>query len=76
MVILPILGMTLLDIKDGAFSSMQGELLPIIAGFVSAFVVGYIACRWMISLVKRGKLIWFAAYCLVVGIIAIGSTLL
>jgi undecaprenyl-diphosphatase len=76
MVILPILGMTLLDIKDGAFSSIQGELVPMIAGFISAFIVGYIACRWMISIVKRGKLIWFALYCLIVGSIAIGSTLL
>jgi undecaprenyl-diphosphatase len=76
MVILPILGMTLLDIKSGAFSSIRGELVPIIAGFISAFVVGYLACQWMISLVKRGKLIWFAIYCLIVGLIAIGSSVL
>jgi undecaprenyl-diphosphatase len=76
MVILPILGMTLLDIKGGAFESIQGELVPMIAGFITAFIVGYIACRWMISIVKNGKLIWFALYCLIVGSIAIGSTLL
>lgn len=75
MVILPILGMTLLDIKSGAFNSMQGELVPVIAGFITAFIVGYIACKWMINLVKQGKLIWFAVYCAIVGCIAIGSSL-
>ncbi len=76
MVILPILGMTLLDIKSGAFMSMQGELIPVIAGFITAFITGYIACRWMISLVKKGKLIWFAVYCALVGFISIGASFL
>ena len=76
MVILPILGMTLLDIKGGAFTSIQGEILPVIAGFITAFIIGYIACRWMVLLVKRGKLIWFAVYCAIVGIVAIGASLL
>jgi len=75
MVILPIFGMTILDIKSGAFSSMQGDLLPIIVGFVTAFVVGYIACKWMINLVKQGKLIWFAVYCAIVGCIAICASI-
>jgi undecaprenyl-diphosphatase len=45
----------------------------LVAGFISAFVVGALACRYMINIVKRGKLIWFAIYCAVVGIVAIGS---
>jgi len=76
MVILPILGMTLLDIKSGAFMSMQGEIIPVIAGFITAFITGYIACKWMISLVKKGKLIWFAVYCALVGLISIGASFL
>lgn len=76
MVILPILGMTLLDIKSGAFASMQGVLIPTIAGFITAFIIGYITCSWMVSLVKKGKLIWFAVYCAIVGIVAVGASLL
>jgi undecaprenyl-diphosphatase len=76
MVVLPILGMTLLDIKSGAFNSMQGEIVPVVVGFLTAFIVGYIACSWMISLVKKGKLIWFAIYCALVGMISIGASIL
>ena len=43
--------------------------LALIVGFVSAFVSGYIACSWMLNLVKKGKLIWFAVYCFVVGLV-------
>jgi undecaprenyl-diphosphatase len=38
---------------------------------VAAFISGYLACRWMITLVKKSKLIWFSIYCAVVGIISI-----
>ena len=52
------------------------DILPLVAGFVSAFVTGCIACKWMIDIVKRGKLIWFAIYCGVVGVVAIVASLL
>lgn len=71
MVIIPILGECLLDIKDMlTAANPAGEVgfLPMIIGFVSAFVVGCAACKWMIEFVKRGKLIWFAIYCLVMGV--------
>lgn len=77
MVIIPILGEALLDIKDilesastPASSSSIG-LMPMLIGFLSAFIVGCIACKWMLELVKKGKLVWFALYCLVVGLICI-----
>jgi undecaprenyl-diphosphatase len=41
------------------------------AGFVSAYISGFLACRWMIAIVKRGKLIWFAVYCAIIGIVSI-----
>lgn len=74
MVIIPILGEALLDVKDmlsggGTASSVGGLSLAI--GFVSAYIVGCLACRWMLEIVKRGKLVWFALYCAVVGIICI-----
>ncbi len=70
MVIVPILGQALLDvakgIKDGGLDSSVG-FVPIAIGFVTSFVVGCLACRWMLEIVKRGRLIWFAVYCALVG---------
>lgn len=74
MVIIPILGEALLDVKD-MISEPQAagnvSALCLIIGFVSAFVVGCAACKWMLSLVKRGKLVWFAIYCVIVGLICL-----
>lgn len=73
MVLAPIMGQTLLDVVDGGLATSSIGAMPLLAGFVTAFIVGCLACRYMINIVKRGKLIWFAAYCVVVGIIAIGT---
>ena len=70
MVLPPILGNALLDVVKGEFGGGV-EALPLIAGFVAAFVTGCVACKWMIGIVKRGKLIWFAAYCAVAGVVAL-----
>ena len=43
----------------------------VLAGFAAAFVVGCLACKFMINIVKRGKLNWFAIYCTLVGGLAI-----
>lgn len=70
MVLVPILGEAFLDLMKGDFT--QGEsgisMLSLTVGFVAAFVSGFLACSWMLNLVKQGKLIWFAVYCLVVGL--------
>ncbi|MCR4812461.1 MAG: undecaprenyl-diphosphate phosphatase [Bacteroidales bacterium] len=76
MVIPPILGEALLDVKEmaevGVSNAMAGlSPVALIVGFLAAFVSGCLACKWMIDIVKRGKLIWFAVYCTVVGIAAI-----
>ncbi len=76
MVILPILGEALLGIKDlitEPSASASVGLLPLAVGFMASFLVGCMACKWMLELVKKGKLVWFALYCLVVGIICIVS---
>ena len=74
MVIPPILGEALLDVLkavkgEEAFGGI--DMLPLIVGFVAAFVAGCLACKWMISIVKKGKLVWFGVYCIVAGLVAI-----
>lgn len=76
MVLAPIMGETLLNVVDGGLAIGGVSTAALVAGFVTAFVVGCLACRFMIDIVKRGKLIWFAIYCAVVGVVAIGSYIL
>lgn len=76
MVIPPILGEALLDVKDMAEVGVSEALagispVALAIGFIAAFVSGCLACKWMINIVKKGKLVWFAVYCAVVGIAAI-----
>lgn len=75
MVIPPILGEALLDglkiVKGAATGDTCLSMLSLFVGFIAAFVSGCIACKVMIAIVKRGKLIYFAAYCAVIGIAAI-----
>ena len=73
MVIIPILGEALLDIikmiKEPAGGTVSFSVLAV--GFAASFIVGCAACRWMLQLVKKGKLVWFALYCAVMGIICL-----
>lgn len=76
MVIPPVLGEALLDVMDiaenGVAVAMNGiSVGSLLIGFFAAFVTGCLACKWMINIVKKGKLIWFAIYCAIVGVIAI-----
>lgn len=77
MVLIPIIGANFKDIIDGDLTgsdSIGG--IPLIVGFIAAFISGLIACKWMIGLVKRGKLIYFSIYCYIVGLISITYGLL
>lgn len=79
MVIPPILGEALLDVmKMVKGENVMGsiETLPLAIGFVAAFLSGCLACKWMINIVKRGKLIYFGIYCAIVGVITIICSLL
>ena len=73
MVLAPILGETLLEVIDGGMSMAGVGTGALVAGFLASFIVGCLACKYMINIVKRGKLIWFAIYCAVVGVVAISS---
>lgn len=79
MVIPPILGEALLDLIKG----LKGEetlggvdTLPMVIGFVAAFISGCLACKWMINIVKKGKLIYFGVYCTIAGLATILFSLL
>jgi len=71
MVLLPVLGANLLEILSGDVTMNSAGLGSVVIGFIAAFVSGYFACKWMISLVKRSKLIWFSIYCAIVGLLSI-----
>jgi len=71
-VLIPVIGANLKDILSGEFSNVPGiVVIPVIVGFIAAFVAGLLACKWMINLVKKGKLITFAIYCTIIGFLAI-----
>lgn len=74
MVIPPILGEALLDVMK----AVKGEevfggidILPLAIGFLAAFVSGCLACKWMINIVKKGKLIYFGIYCAIAGVVTL-----
>ena len=79
MVIPPILGEALLDLLKGlkgeeAFGNI--DALPLVVGFVAAFLSGCLACKWMINIVKKGKLVYFGIYCAIAGAATIVCSLL
>ncbi|MBQ8916975.1 MAG: undecaprenyl-diphosphate phosphatase [Alistipes sp.] len=71
MVIPVILGKMLLDIASGEMATLDVPTAALAGGFLAAFITGTLACKFMIEIVKRGRLIWFAIYCLIVGAIAL-----
>jgi undecaprenyl-diphosphatase len=74
MVLIPILGeafLELLDVLSGEVLASSIGIFPLLVGFVAAFASGCLACRLMINIVRRQKLIYFAIYCLFAGIFSI-----
>lgn len=74
MVIIPVLGAAVLDLYGAATGKKElGNVgwLPCLVGFMASFIVGCLACKWMIEIVKRGKMIWFAVYCVIIGLICL-----
>ncbi len=72
MVLAPILGEMLLEAASGELTTGIGGV-QLAAGFAAAFVTGCLACKFMLEMVKRGKLVWFALYCAAAGIVSIIS---
>jgi undecaprenyl-diphosphatase len=67
MVLVPIIGANLVEMQSGNFAAEGTSLIVIVIGFITAFISGYFACKWMINLVKKGNLLWFALYCILIG---------
>lgn len=76
MVLIPIMGANFLDLMEQDFAA-EGSIgmLPLIVGALAAFIAGVFACSWMIKLVNRGRLIYFAVYCAIIGLFALGAGL-
>ncbi len=72
MVIVPIIAANFLDLlgREGDAATSIGTV-PLLVGFMAAFIAGLVACRWMLSIVRKGKLLYFGIYCIVIGCIAI-----
>jgi len=75
MVVPLIFGKIAKDIMSGDLTYDSGNFTSLSIGFIAAFVAGLFACTWMIALVKKSKLTYFAIYCAIVGLIAIGFVL-
>ena len=78
MLIIPVLGQAILDLLKGDFSISQSgiQTSSLIIGFLAAYIFGTIACKWMLNIVRKGKLIYFAYYCIVIALIIIGFSIL
>lgn len=73
MVLIPIIGANLIKISElePGMATSSVDSISLLVGFLAAFLSGWAACSWMVHIVKKGKLIWFAVYCLIIGLTAI-----
>lgn len=72
MVLVPIIGEQLLSVIDmvsGEGMASAIGVVPLLCGFVAAFISGLFACKLMVALVKKSKMRWFALYCAVVAVL-------
>ncbi|MFP4018826.1 MAG: undecaprenyl-diphosphate phosphatase [Bacteroidales bacterium] len=72
MVLIPIIGANILDLAEfEASMEIQSRLIPLLVGFIAAFISGLFACKWMIKIISQGKWLYFAFYCVAIGMIAL-----
>jgi undecaprenyl-diphosphatase len=71
MVLVPVIGANFVELKSGGFSTEGTSAIVIIIGFIAAFISGFFACKWMINIVKKGNLLWFGIYCILIGVFSI-----
>lgn len=73
MVLIPIFGANFLKLlkMSEASNGASMDIMPMIIGAITAFVAGVIACKWMLQIVRRGKIEYFSIYCVAAGLAAI-----
>ena len=71
MVLVPVIGANIMELFSEDVTANGTGAAIILIGFISAFVSGYLACKWMIELVKKSKLIWFSIYCAIIGLLSV-----
>ncbi len=71
MVLIPIIGANMVEFTKGKADAGDINILVLVLGFIVAFTSGYFACKWMINLVNKSKMIWFAIYCTIIGLLSI-----
>jgi undecaprenyl-diphosphatase len=71
MVLVPVIGANLIEMRSGQFTTAGTSFTVVLTGFITAFISGYYACKLMINLVKKGKLMWFAIYSFIAGVFSI-----
>lgn len=74
MALIPIVGANVIEVIEGSGNSTAVnsiDIMPLAVGFIAAFLSGLFACKVMINVVKKGKLIYFAGYCMIIGLLAI-----
>ncbi len=76
MVVPLILGKMAKDLLSSDFTLAGESIIPVVVGFIAAFLTGLVACTWMIKLVRKSKLTYFSIYCAIVGLIAIVASLI
>ncbi|WP_298286679.1 undecaprenyl-diphosphate phosphatase [uncultured Lutibacter sp.] len=75
MVVPLIFGKISKDVLSGSINFHSSQIGVLSVGFLASFIAGLFACKWMIAIVKKSKLSYFALYCFIIGIIAIAITL-
>ncbi len=78
MVLIPIFGANFLKLikLSSETAGPALDMTPLIIGTIAAFAAGLFACKWMLAIVAKGKIEYFAIYCLVIGLTAIIAGLL
>jgi len=71
MVIIPIVGAFVVYFSTAGNLSGDTSVMTMLLGAAAAFVSGYLACKWMIALVRKSKMIWFSVYCAAIGLLTL-----
>lgn len=64
-----ILAAFMLELKDADTLVGSIAVAPLAAGMLTAFLVGLVSLKFLLGLINRGKLSWFAAYLIPLGLV-------